>query len=511
MPLKLSMSISQDGNGEPIKLVKLFQVLFLNEFRQRTGGIVSVYTGIVFEGTFATRVDDPALIIGLSSEASEANACADLTSSFASQLNPFQTFWGKESHPVNNANSLRNEMARIKPEAAGERLTDFIDAATSARKPIFLLGDNDPGPLLAFPGQVDHNGRITLLRDLRPLIEGIINIFHCYVWLRQDLSCLGAAGSPYSLDFYWNLTFNVSSDCYDVSHFFVTERNYRVLSNRCALISKNGERNTYCGGGVKEISVQDQVKYFEEWLVQKVCNSAILEVKDKGWFRTNITCQMSVEMLLENQFFRQYILNKVSALGIFFGAFAAIGFDLNRIVESKQYFRSGIFGWPFLSETGVWFLMSAIVGLAFVRMFSPASTVPSRLMAWLCLCIYGIFAIIVFLLSDTARNYIMTTYHWMLYLPSLSVISGLLSLTLAQGELAERVKAWISQRLHGGRLLHRFVLLKFLSAAQVDVLKAKAVVTAVVMFPHINRSSRIVRAQSKAVTGRNRPGANPAM
>jgi hypothetical protein len=286
MPLKLSMSISQDGTGEPVKLVKLFQVLFLNEFRQRSGGTIRVYTGIVFEGAFADDLDDPALMIRISSETDEATVCTDLTSSFASQLVPVQTFWGRDSRPVNTANSLRDEMAKIGPEAAGGRLSDFIEAASSVRKPIFLLGDNVPRPILAFPGQVDESGRVVLLSVLRPLVKGALRNFHCYGWISKDLICARVTDNPYTLEIHWNMRFNASSKCYDVSHFFVVERNYRVLSNTCLRLSKGVDRNTYCGGGVKEISVQDQVKYFDEWLSLKVRNSAILEVKDKEWFRT---------------------------------------------------------------------------------------------------------------------------------------------------------------------------------------------------------------------------------
>jgi hypothetical protein len=125
----------------------------------------------VFEGTFVTGLDDPALIIGLSSETNTSARCADLTSSFASQLNPIQTFWGKETQPVNRANLLRNEIAKIKPEVAGERVTDFINVASDARKPIFLLGDSDPGPLLAFPGQ-STTRKDNLAQGFMPLNQG---------------------------------------------------------------------------------------------------------------------------------------------------------------------------------------------------------------------------------------------------------------------------------------------------------------------------------------------------
>jgi hypothetical protein len=132
MPLRLNMSISQDGNAEPIRLKKLFQVVFLNELRQRTGGIVSVYTGIVFEGAFTSGRDDPALIIGLSSDSNQTTRCADLTASFGSQQEPIQTFWGIESHPVNNANPLRDELEKVEPEAALGPVTDLIDVTTTA-------------------------------------------------------------------------------------------------------------------------------------------------------------------------------------------------------------------------------------------------------------------------------------------------------------------------------------------------------------------------------------------
>jgi hypothetical protein len=160
---------------------------------------------------------------------------------------------------------------------------------------------------------------------------------------------------------------------------------------------------------------------------------------------------MSVKMILENQLFRRYVLNKTSALGILFGAFAAIGLDHNRIAEAKLYFISGIFAWSFLSETGIWFLMSAVGGLAFVRIFSPASNVWSQLLAWSCLCSYGIFSSIVFFLDSAAREFILTNWHWISYLPSVSITSGLASLILTRWEFAESVKAWLSQYLRRAR------------------------------------------------------------
>ena len=82
---------------------------------------------------------------------------------------------------------------------------------------------------------------------------------------------------------------------------------------------------------MKEIGVQDKTPYFEEWMRQRVRDSAIFEIKDKKWFAAKVAREFNVEVQLDDEVLSRYLVNRVAAAGVLLAALATLGLDHGRI------------------------------------------------------------------------------------------------------------------------------------------------------------------------------------
>ena len=75
MPLRLRMTLAQDGKDTRIDLLKLFQVAFINNVHPRGGQFARIYTGMMFKGRYERGKDAPAILVDMQIETGEGSSC----------------------------------------------------------------------------------------------------------------------------------------------------------------------------------------------------------------------------------------------------------------------------------------------------------------------------------------------------------------------------------------------------------------------------------------------------
>jgi hypothetical protein len=337
MPLRLRMTLAQDGKDTRIDLLKLFQVAFINNVHPRGGQFARIYTGMMFKGRYERGKDAPAILVDMQIETGEGSSCTDLTGSFGMQIVPLQRYWGGRCSLVSDARTLRSYLGMVAPNINNDAVEPFLQAYREVRKPILVVGEADSDPMLAFPADVDltvvSRPRLRHYERAVQLLPDALTNVAAYCWLQHEVKLDHDVTRLSGLDFYFEMRSTIDSKCPDVSHFFVADRRLRMRRNTCELHdgSDDTPSNTYCAGGVKEIGVQDKTPYFEEWMRQRVRDSAIFEIKDKKWFAAKVAREFNVEVQLDDEVLSRYLVNRVAAAGVLLAALATLGLDHGRI------------------------------------------------------------------------------------------------------------------------------------------------------------------------------------